>query len=278
MRVAVTGASGFLGRYVCQALFENGVDFVPFHHSNPVSFNHGAIQSKKLDLANIPANLFAFLGKPDVLLHLAWSGLPNYRSPNHVDCELPKQFEFMKRAIEDGVPSSLITGTCFEYGMQSGALAEDTELKPDNPYGKAKAELLHRLTDLKQSHPFKLTWARLFYMYGDGQAPTSLWSQFRDAVSQNKPSFPMSGGQQVRDFLPVKDVARSLVALTVLNQDIGVINVCSGIPQKVEDLVRSWASDANWDGILELGHYPYPDYEPFSFWGCAGKLKALVNN
>jgi len=48
----------------------------------------------RLDLAAAPANTFELLERPDVLIHLAWGGLPNYRSLHHFEQELPLQYRF----------------------------------------------------------------------------------------------------------------------------------------------------------------------------------------
>jgi nucleoside-diphosphate-sugar epimerase len=86
----------------------------------------------------------------------------------------------------------------------------------------------------------------------------------------------MSGGEQLRDYLPVSEVARSLVALVLKQADIGVVNVCSGQPVSVRKLVEGWIAENDWSIDLNLGRYPYPDYEPMAFWGDRRKLNKLL--
>jgi dTDP-6-deoxy-L-talose 4-dehydrogenase (NAD+) len=169
--------------------------------------------------------------------------------------------------IEAGLPSLLVTGTCFEYGMQSGPLAADMLTKPNNPYGYAKDALQKQLMFLKSTANFNLTWARLFYMYGDGQPRTSLYPKLKEAVSLGDKVFNMSGGEKLRDYLPVEEVARQIAQLAMARKDIGAINICSGSPVSVRSLVEQWLADNGWEIELNLGHYPYPDYEPMAFWG-----------
>ena len=109
-------------------------------------------------------------------MHLAWDGLPNYRSLHHFETELPKQYRFLREVVSRGLKSLLVTGTCFEYGMQNGELSESLICMPDNPYGYAKDALRRQLTFLKTEFQFNLTWARLFYMYGEGQGSKSIYS------------------------------------------------------------------------------------------------------
>lgn len=225
-----------------------------------------------LDLKAGAGHVFRLADEPDALIHLAWSGLPNYKSEHHVDEELPSQYRFLEGLIRDGLKNLLVTGTCLEYGLQSGALSEDQGTRPITQYGIAKDSLRKQLETLKTSVPFQLSWARLFYMYGEGQSPNSLLPQLRSAVARGDKTFNMSGGEQLRDYLPVTEVARILVALAMNGRDNGIVNVCSGHPISVRALVEGWIEENGWSIALNPGHYPYPEYEPMAFWGDRQKL------
>jgi nucleoside-diphosphate-sugar epimerase len=279
MKIAVTGASGFIGRHVLSDLRKHDVKvFVASRNPLQLIDLSESIKTITLDISNPPPNSFEQLGSPDVLIHLAWEGLPNFKSPHHLDTELPKQYHFLKTMIEAGLPSLIVTGTCFEYGMQTGVLSEDMQTKPSNPYGQANNILRQQLELLKSNNPFKFTWARLFYMYGQGQASTSLYQSIREAVLRGDKVFNMSGGEQLRDYLPVTEVARQIVLMAMAQRDIGIVNICSGIPISVRGLVEKWLRENNWKIELNLGYFPYPDYEPMAFWGSVDKLTSLQMN
>jgi nucleoside-diphosphate-sugar epimerase len=273
--VAVTGATGFIGRHVLAALARRRVSVTALSRSNGMA-SLTNIDWKTIDLANLPDDPFEAMGRPDVLIHLAWDGLPNYRSLHHFETELPRQYAFLKRAVEGGLRSVFCAGTCFEYGMQSDALSETTPCLPSNPYGFAKHALQQQLHLLRQTLPFALTWGRLFYMYGPGQNPKSLWPLVQDAHESGATVFDMSGGAQLRDFLDIETLADLIVGMALDHQDSGIVNICSGEPVTVRDIVTRWAKELNWDVRLNLGHYPYPDYEPMEFWGDNSKLQRIL--
>jgi len=277
MKVAVTGASGFIGRNVLNALLEHHVGIVALtRNASRLSGLSKKISIVEMDISHSSPDCFHQLGKPDVLIHLAWDGLPNYKSLHHFETELPRQYQFLKAMVEVGLPSLLVTGTCFEYGMQSGPLSEDLIPMPQNSYGYAKNALRRQLEFLKTIKSFNLTWARLFYIYGEGQPKNSLYSQIKDAVLRKEQVFNMSGGEQLRDYLSVEEVARHLVQLAIRIKDIsGTINICSGQPISVRGLVEQWLKKNNWNIELNLGYYPYLDYEPMAFWGTANKFKTF---
>src|SRR4051812_17608588 len=137
MRVALTGARGFLGRHVIGELAGRDLPVVATERAGADRDRPAAVNVRwvALDIARPPENCFAALGRPDVLLHLAWGGLPNYRSPRHLETELPNQLGFLSNAIRNGLPALVVTGTCLEYGPQSGALAANLPTRPDTAYG-----------------------------------------------------------------------------------------------------------------------------------------------
>lgn len=274
IKIAVTGATGFIGRYVIAELLTHSVDVIAVvREMRFADFSQNEnLNVVELDIKNTTNNSYEEMGCPDALIHLAWDGLPNYKSLHHFKHELPAHYNFLESMVNNGLSSLFVAGTCFEYGMQSDSLHEDMKAQPNNPYGFAKNTLYCQLEYLKEVKPFSLTWGRLFYLYGDGQSEQSLQTQLLKAIKKNDKVFNMSGGKQLRDYLPVSVVANYIVSLSLMKKDIGVINICSGEPISVCDLVEVWIAENNWDIKLNLGYFPYPDYEPMAFWGDREKL------
>jgi nucleoside-diphosphate-sugar epimerase len=273
MKVAVTGATGFVGRHVVAELERLGLSPTLACRSPskipPQVASHDVVA---FDLNAPPADPFDTMGRPDVLIHLAWGGLPHYESLHHFEDELPSHYRFLKAMVTGGLGNLLVAGTCFEYGLQSGPLAEDLEARPHNPYAYAKNALRIQLQYLQRERAFALTWPRLFYLYGSGQSGTSLFSQLSAAVERGDATFNMSGGEQLRDYLPVAEAARHIVALALNGRNNGIVNVCSAKPVSVRSLVERWIEENGWSIGLNRGYYPYPDHEPMAFWGDRQKM------
>jgi dTDP-6-deoxy-L-talose 4-dehydrogenase (NAD+) len=282
MRILVTGATGFLGRHVIPTLLQRGHAVI----ATAVESQEVAMRSPWLsqcsyvqyDLSHRDSSVFLRMGKPDTLLHLAWQGLPHYTELYHIEQNLWSNYYFIKDMVCGGLRDLTVTGTCFEYGMREGCLDESMEPQPANAYAVAK-DSLRRFLDMLQVHmPFQLRWVRLFYMYGPGQSPNALLAQLQAALDRGDSVFNMSGGEQVRDYLPVEVMAERIVACAVQQQVRGPINCCSGSPVTVRALVEQYLAARHTRIELNLGYYPYPAYEPMAFWGATTRLETVLAN
>ena len=277
MKIAITGAIGFIGRHVRNALAKTDHDVVLVARR---SERAGEITAREsivaADLHHERTDWFKLFGKPDAVLHLAWGGLPNYMDAYHVEVELPMQSKFLKALIESGLKKLVVTGTCYEYGMSSGALSEDQETNPNTPYGIAKDNLRKELFELQQSKNFDLTWARIFYPYGEGQSESSLYSQLKNAILSNQ-EFLMGNGRQVLDFIQVEKVASSLLSLLTSCMNLGVVNIGSGKPQTVAAFVQEQIRIFQSDLVPSFGSIPDREYESVSFWSDNSRFDSLVN-
>jgi dTDP-6-deoxy-L-talose 4-dehydrogenase (NAD+) len=283
MKVLVTGATGFIGDYVVNELLKNNHSVVAtsrhiekakeFSWFNNVKYIHLDISELKNNF-----NYFKYFDSPQIVIHLAWEGLPNYRSLSHIEHNLFTHYSFLKNLIINGATDISVSGTCLEYGLQEGKLNEAMPAKPENSYSIAKDSLRKFLEQLQHEVSFDLKWIRLFYMYGKGQKPNSILSLLETALKNGDTEFKMSPGDQQRDYLPVEKVAEYIVKIALQKKVSGIINCCSGVPVTINQLVENCLHEKSQNINLIKGFYSYPDYEPRNFWGDNSKLQSLINN
>ena len=270
MNVLVTGATGFVGRHVVAALLARG------HEVTAVARDaaragalpwSGKARFVACDIHRETDRLLALTPRADVLVHLAWPGLPNYKDAFHLEENLPADLRLLRAAVASGIGRLVVAGTCLEYGLREGALETSMETRPVTPYGLAKDTLRKALELMRAKTPFTLQWVRLFYMYGAGQNPGSLLCQLDRAIDEGRETFDMSQGDQLRDYLPVEEVAECFARLVDDPAIQGVVNCSSGRPVSVLELVERRRAERGSAIRLNRGRYPYPDYEPLAFWG-----------
>lgn len=281
MKVLVTGATGFIGNYVINELLAQNVEVIATSTSREKAKKkewYSQVKYVEYSITSENNNLNEVFLQADAVIHLAWRGLPNYKSLFHIEEEMMIQYFFIKKLIDSGIKNINITGTCFEYGMQEGCLDEAKNIaNPDNPYSIAKDTLRKMLDQFNKHLPFSLKWMRLFYTHGKGQYEKSILPLLQTALNEKQSIFNMSGGEQIRDYLPVEEMAKYIVAVSLQTYTSGIINISSNKPIKIIDLVNTYLMQSNKTISLNLGHYPYADYEPFAFWGNNNKLIQIIN-
>ena len=277
MKIAITGATGFIGQHVRNVLAKTDNDVVlVVRHVERVGDKSAREEIVAADLSQARTDWFQLFGRPDIVLHLAWGGLPNYMDCYHVDVELPTQLRFLTALIKSGLKKLGVTGTCYEYGISSGALSEDQETNPNTPYGIAKDRLRKELFKLRSTQHFDITWARIFYPYGEGQSESSIYSQLTRAISNNEKEFAIGSGTQMLDFIQVTTVAKALLAFVTEIKGIGLINVGSGEPQTVIEFVERLICRFESNIVPKVGVINDREYESISFWSDNNLLDSLA--
>jgi len=281
-KILVTGATGFIGGYVIKELLQQGFNVIATSSNQKKAeqknwINNVTYLPLDFSLLDDNINYHEYFQQPDTVIHLAWEGLPNYNDNFHINENLPRHKLFLHNLVKNGLQNLCVTGTCLEYGMQEGELSEEMDCKPTIAYAIAKNELRKYLESLQEKFVINLKWIRLFYMFGEGQSPKSLFSQIDKAIEGKDDFFNMSFGEQLRDFLPIEKVAETIINIATQKNINGVINCGSGVPVSVKQMVTTYLNHLNKNIKLNLGYYPYNDYEPLAFWADTIKLKQIMN-
>ena len=283
-KILITGATGYIGNKIITLLLNENYNIVAtstnrikaqeydwFNKVQYITFNFN-------DSFN-DVNLYEFFGQPDMLIHLAWEGLPNYNERFHLDNQYPKQLLFLQNFLDNKLTNLTITGTCLEYGLIEGEISETLKAEPTTFYGKAKLQLYNDLQKyISTTHKnVNLKWLRLFYNYDYVQNTHSIISAINRAVKNGDTIFNMSKGDQLRDYLPIDKMAHFIIQTALQNQINGIINICSGEPIKLETFIKNYLNEMGFEITLNLGYYPYNNYEPKNFWGNNSKLLKILN-
>ena len=274
MRVLLTGASGFLGRYVLRALQQSGIAAVALGRTRPQGLGASPFMAADL-LATADFTQLTRQAGASHLLHLAWvtghgqywTSALNYR---WVDATT----RLVQAFCETGGQHVVVAGTCAEYDWAAGLCREDmTPLEPATVYGAAKDATRRLVTALCSQHKVRCAWARVFFPFGAGEAPERLVPALVEVLQGRRPAFGVNA-QVYRDFLHAGDVARGL--LTLLRMDAcGSYNISSGQPTQIGELVHLLAQLLERDprGVLDLPSQRPP--QPACLVGENLKLKTL---
>jgi dTDP-6-deoxy-L-talose 4-dehydrogenase (NAD+) len=256
-RVLITGANGFVGRQIIQSLDMEGIDLIPTVREgkeNTVSNfkNVKKIITSKDLFAENESWWEAQCKDIDIVIHAAWyveTGKYQDSSKN-IDC-LIGSLRLAKGAIKAGVSRFLGLGTCAEYDQSQGALTIDTSLKPLTTYAAAKVSLFTTLSQWLPRENVSFAWIRLFYLYGEGEDKRRLVPYVRSQILQGD-FVDLTSGKQVRDFMDVTEAGKKIAGISLTDQ-IGPINLCSGIPITVREFVEKIANEYGRKDLLRFG-------------------------
>lgn len=262
MRVLVTGASGFVGRHTLPALTELGCEVIAAAR-RPGAAAPG-VEWMTVDLlAPDERQRLVRRARPDVLLHLAWTVEPDrfWTDPANLDW-VGASLHLARAAADAGARRLCAIGTCFEYDWptQGDCIERVTDLRTHTLYDAAKDACRRVLDAYAAQTGLSFAWARLFYLYGPGEAPTRLVPAISRALAAGEPA-RSSRGLAVRDYMDVRDAAAALACLAT-SEVCGPVNLATGEGVSIADIVTTLGRLARRPDLVQLGALPDRQDEP----------------
>ncbi|SHH71729.1 NAD-dependent epimerase/dehydratase family protein [Bradyrhizobium erythrophlei] len=285
MTVWITGANGFIGRYLARELADAGYAVHGIGHGalEDLEKQRLGLQSwlnGEIDAANLNA-LAAGHGLPSTVFHLAGG--------SSVGLSIAQPFEDFSRTVAStarllewlrgSAPECpvIVASSAAVYGADHGGpISEDAVLTPMSPYGQHKLMMEQLCRSYAMSFGVRSTVTRLFSVYGPHLRKQLLWD-ICSRLAQGERTLVLGGtGDEIRDWTDVRDVVRLLTRIGELPQQepFRVINGGSGRGTSVAGiasmLVRNWGSPiaVRYSGVVRAG-------DPFSLLADDAGLRRL---
>lgn len=264
MKIFVTGGTGFIGSHFLNCALKAG------HQVKALRLPGDA---PKIQLSAAPQWLDGSLADEwssplkdcEVLVHLAAVGV----SPQIATWEkllqvnVVQSVQLWQQAVKAGVKRLVICGSCFEYGRSAERyefIPPGAPLEPLNAYAASKAAATVAALAFAAENKIELIILRPFHVFGEGQHELNFWPALKTAALGGK-DFSMTAGEQLRDFVPVAEVASAFVAaLTRTDLRPGeplVENLGTGRPQTLRAFAEHWWRVWGATGRLQPGALPY---------------------
>jgi nucleoside-diphosphate-sugar epimerase len=261
-RVLVTGGTGFIGRNVLGGLVERGFEV----HATSRVVKDGAepgIRWHEVDLTDEGAvKVVLKQVSPTHLLHLAWyvehgafwSSAENVRW-------VAASLNLLLRFRESGGKRAVIAGTCAEYQWSHEDLTESSSpVVPSTLYGVSKDALRRVAMAFAEGAGIEIAWGRIFFLYGPHEHPARLVPSVTRHVLRGELA-RCSDGEQVRDFLHVRDAAGAFAAL-LDSSTTGAVNIASGVAVTIGEVVGTIGRIAGRPDLIGLGRIPRAPVDP----------------
>ncbi len=264
MKIFVTGANGFIGSHVVKRALEQDHEVVGLRRTDRVT---------KIDLPSKPKwiegtlenNLQQHLHGCEAVIHLAAYGVnPERNSRTEAfRWNVSASLSFLEQARKANVKRFVIAGSCSEYGKSAERyhyVPCDAPLEPIDVYGSSKAEASIRALKFAKKNKLELAILRPFHIFGEGESDYRFWPSLKNAALSGQ-DFPMTLGEQIRDFTPVEyaaDIFIRYVENSKIIQGKPIIsNLGMGKPQSLKSFAETQWKKFNAKGKLKFGEIAY---------------------
>lgn len=275
IKVLVTGAGGYIGRFTVNALIKRGCYVIASDiHDIP---DCPAQEQLICDIFENSEDIYKKAGSPDALLHMAWVDGFRHNSSSHLEF-LPKHIRFINSMLESGLRHAAVMGTMHEIGYYEGEINENTPCDPLSYYGIAKNALRQALMLMfKNYEGAVLQWLRAYYIIGDDINGNSIFSKIVQAERKGTEFFPFNSGKNKYDFISLEELAEQISAAVTQSEVQGIINCCSGKPIALADKVEQFISENGFKIKLNYGAFPDRPYDSPAVWGNTDKIDIIMN-
>jgi nucleoside-diphosphate-sugar epimerase len=256
-RVLVTGATGFVGRGALAPLLAAGAEVHALSSQAPPADAVPGVHWHVVDLLGDQAPAAIAAIGAEELLHFAWYAEPGrfWRSERNLDW-VRASLSLLRAFAEAGGRRAVLAGSCAEYAWEdeTACIEARTPRDPATLYGAAKDGLHTVAAAYARERELSLAWGRIFFVFGPHEDRARLGGSVAAALVAGQPAL-CSHGEQVRDFLYAPELAAAFVAL--LGSEVqGAVNMASGQPLRIRDLVEALGRAAGRPDLIQLGARP----------------------
>lgn len=272
MNILVTGANGYMGQGIVKELLDSG------HEVIALDINTDNIDDRA---EKIKTDLFrmkdpSIFGQSDVLLHLAWRDGFRHNSIRHM-ADLNAHYKFIADAVGGGgIAHICVLGSMHEIGWHEGSVDEYTPTNPQNLYGISKNALRQAVLSLCRDASVVFQWIRGFYIVGNVAKGSSVFSKIYEAEKAGKEIFPFTMGTNQYDFIDYDLFCKQVAAVVGQESINGIINCCSGFPQKLSERVEKFINENDYKIRLQYGAFPDRPYDSKAIWGNDNKIRKIL--
>lgn len=275
MKILVTGANGYLGVGVVKQLLNDGIEVVA------TDLKTDRVDDRALkvecDLFSIK-DPYEYFGKPDVVLHMAWRNGFVHNADSHID-DLPKHHDILSKFFKSSTKKIAVMGSMHEVGFWEGSIDENSPCNPMSMYGISKNALRQDVEYMAKTYKKEFQWLRGYYIVGNTSYGSSIFSKLYKAASEEgKTEFPFTMGLNQFDFINYEDFCIRTAAAVKQNEINGIINICTGRPEKLADRVERFIKENNFTIKLNYGAFPDRSYDSKAVWGNSNKIEKILEH
>ena len=236
--ILITGGLGFIGSHIADEVIGNNEVTILDNLSTGNINNIKTTDDENLKIVEEDirdANLDDLTSGIDYIFHLAAMGSVPLSVDKPVECcdiNLNATIKLLKSAVDNDVKKVVFSSSSSVYGQNRNMPLKETERPmPTSPYASSKASCELYLKSFYDSYGLNYTSLRYFNVFGPRQDKNSQYAavipNFIGTILEGNQPEIYGDGEQTRDFVFVRDVAKANIAACKSNYN-GIVNIASG--------------------------------------------------
>jgi nucleoside-diphosphate-sugar epimerase len=280
-RILVTGGYGYLGKkLIIELLSREAIVYAIDIIDEEKTIDN--FYYKKIDLLNQKElNAFIKFSKPNIVYHLAatLNRSRDFSQANSIfDVNLKGTLNLLNSLKEFDYENFIFTSTSEVYGgeLAKAPFKEHTNLVPASPYSLSKYCAEMSLKTFSNIYNKKFTILRLFNFYSSDMSKNFFLPSLIDKLKRNE-DFDMTHGEQIRDYIHIKDIISALIISASKNATNEVFNVCGGVGKSIKEIALEIKEHLNSASKINFGAIPYRENEVWNMTGDYQRIKEALN-
>lgn len=256
MRIAVSGANGFIGSWICRILGTTNEVFGLVRPYANIKRLEGIPGLKVHKVTDSDFNSFILNQRIEMAILCDWWGVENQHRNDERQFENLIRYQNRISSLRE-IGNVLVLGSQAELGPQQEPITEECNASPLTKYGHAKSEVLDYLGS-NLGPDIRFVWGRVFSSYGPLDSntwfiPSTILKLLKGEKAQ------LTKGVQEWSFLHAYDLGCAIEAI-VLNPNIsGVVNIGNPNTVRIRDVAKMIEGMVGKKGLLDFGVLPYRD-------------------
>ncbi|MCC2547922.1 NAD(P)-dependent oxidoreductase [Hymenobacter sp. BT175] len=278
-RVLLTGATGFIGSHIAEALLQAGHEVLALHRTSSDRWRLAGVAGPLTWINSDDANWEQVVVslRPEFLVHSAWLGVSASQRDDWESqlTNLSFTLQLLKLVAQGPIRRVVALGSQAEYGLFHGRVDEASETSPTSAYGAVKLATLEVLKAFCQGAGMEWCWLRVFSVFGPREDKHWFVSFVVDNLLANQPT-NLTACEQQYDYMFVRDLARAVTQVVGAEPGTsGVYNVSSNTATSLKTIVSAIQELTSSRSVINYGAVPYRPGQVMHMEGNSNRFRQV---
>lgn len=278
MRILLTGATGFFGSHIAEALCGGDYELLLVKRSTSDTGRCSGLPCSAkwvdIDAGGFEETVLKF--SPEAVINAAWGGVVSSERNDwgRQIKNLAFQQQLLDISLKAGVKRFISIGSQAEYGITHGCVKESDAANPITAYGAVKLAASDILRSFCTVNNISWYWFRLFSVFGEGEGDGWLIPSVVNTLVKGE-DIDATAGEQQYAYLYVANAAEIVKAALTTAESSGIYNISSSETVTIRELISKIKGFVNSAAKVNFGAVPYREGQSMFVAGDTSKTDKI---